>query len=267
MGVSSKAEAAEKAAFEKVKKILKGSTAFAEPAGFEAGFPDFGFRMKIAGKNVDLHIEYKADAKAQMGSMRDWLFDGTKFTTPDPTNEEKADLIDIMNETPEAITNGKRLLKDLKKFADPKIKMIYSGTMTIEKDKAERRRKLESFAKGTENYQIAKIKNTTLGNSIISHYKKKFKKSQKRDAGASALLMMIGNKIWIIDKTPTFNAAIEKEVASMFGQTKIPSIGQLSAALEVRIQPRGLSSPDKPVSIDVMASFRLDAALSGGITV
>lgn len=266
MAVSSKAAEAEIAAFKKVKSLLKGSTAFAVPAGFETSFPDFGFRVMVGKKKVDLHIEYKADAKAQMGSMRDWVFNGTKYTTPNPT-DEKTDLIEIMNATPEAINNGKRLLADLKKFADPKIKTIYSGIMTIEQDKAMRRKKLEAFAKGTENYQIAKIVNTTLGKGIISHYKKKFKQSRKSDSDASVLLMMIGDKIWMVDKTPTFNVNIEKEIAQYFKATKIPSIGQLTAALEVRIQPRGLSAPGKPVSIDVMASFRLSAAPGGGISV
>ena len=266
MGVSSKAEAAEIAAFKKVQSILKGAHAFAVPAGFETSFPDFGFRVMVGKKKVDLHIEYKADAKAQMGSMRDWVFDGTKYTTPNPT-DEKLDLIDIMNGTPDAIKNGKRLLNDLKKHADSKIKTLYSGTMTIESDKEERRKKLVNFTKNTENYQIAKINNTTLGSGIISHYKKKFKKSQKPDADASVLLMMIGNKIWMVDKTLPFNAAIQKEIAAYFGATTIPNIGNISAALEVRIQPRGLSAPGKPVSIDVMASFRLSAAPGGGISV
>ena len=267
MATSSNAAAAEIAAFKKVQKALNKSHAFAEPAGFDAGFPDFGFRVMVGGKKVDLHIEYKADAKAQMGSMRDWVFDGTKFMTPTPANEEKSDLIDIMNTAPEAIKNAKRLLSDLKKFADPKINMIYSGTMTIEKDKEKRREKLVNFAKETSSYQIAKISNTTLGAAVITHYKKKFKKSRKSDADASALLMMIGNKVWLVDKTPSFNAGVEKEIATYFGATKIPSIGPISAALEVRIQPRGLSAPGKPVSIDVMASFRLSSTISGGMDV
>jgi hypothetical protein len=267
MAVSSKAAAAEIAAFNKVSKILKGSTAFAKPAGFEAGFPDFGFRVDVGGKKVDLHIEYKADAKAQMGSMRDWVFDGSRFMTPDVSNQEKMDLLEMMNSSPEAIKNGQRLLKDLKKHADSKINSIASSTMNIIRDNDERREKLTAFAKATDSFQIAKINNTSLGNSIISHYKKKFKSSRKADANASVLIMMIGNKMWLVDKTPTFNAAVEAEIAKYFGATKIPSIGPLQAALEVRIQPRGLSAPGKRVSIDVMASFRLSGAISGGITV
>ena len=44
-------------------------------------------------------------------------------------------------------------------------------------------------------------------------------------------------------------------------------MNQLKANLEVRIQPRGLSAPGKPVSIDVMASFRLAGKPSAGTTV
>ena len=100
-------------------------------------------------------IEYKADAKAQMGSMRDWIFDGSKFITPNST-PEKDDLIAIMNSTPDDIRNGKRLLVDLKKYADPRINKIYSGTMTIENYKDKRRHKLTNFANNTENYQIVR---------------------------------------------------------------------------------------------------------------
>ena len=266
MAASSAAQQAEIQAFKKVSKKLNKPTAFAEPAGFETSFPDFGFRLIMGGKKVDLHIEYKADAKAQMGSMRDWIFDGDKFTSPSDSSE-KQDLIAIMNDSETAITNGKRLLKDLQKHADPRIKTISSGTMTVEKDKVSRYAKLKNFAAKTDNYQIAKINDASMGNKIISHYKKKFKLSQNSDATASALLMMIGDEIWIVDKTKTFTPQMETAVAVMLGGDKLPPIGKLQAQLEVRIQPRGLSAPGKPVSIDVMASFRLSGGLSGGLTV
>lgn len=266
MAVSSAAARAEIKAFEKVSKKLGKPEAFARPAGFETSFPDFGFRLNIGGKKVDLHIEYKADSKAQMGSMRDWIFDGIEYSTPSDS-EEKQDLIAIMNQSTTAITNGKRLLKDLQKYADTKIKSIYSGTMTVEKDQQSRRLKLENFAKNTENYQIAKINDTSMGDKIIAHYKKKFKKSQKRDADASALLMMIGDDIWLVDKTNHYTTEVDKSIAAMLGAKSLPKMGKMQAQLEVRIQPRGLSAPGKPVSIDVMASFRLSGGLSGGLTV
>ena len=171
-----------------------------------------------------------------------------------------------MNESQIAITNGKRLLKDLQKYADPRIKVLSSSALTVEKDMVSRYAKLKNFADKTDNYQIAKINDVLMGSKIISHYKKKFKQSQNSDATASALLMMIGNDIWIVDKTKTFTPEMESAVALMLGGDKLPPIGKLQAQLEVRIQPRGLSSPGKYVSIDVMSSFRLSGKLNGGLS-
>lgn len=268
MAISANAEIAEKNAFSKLlKKLgLTQKDAWAAPAGFSTDFPDFGFRLDINGKKVDLWIEYKADDKAQMGSMRDWIFDGNKFTTPSMT-PEKEELISLMNLTPEAIKNGKRLLSDLKKFADTRITKIYSGTMTIESDKAKRRAKLENFAANTSNYQIAKISDVALGQGIIKHYKKKFKSGIRRDADYSMLLMMIDNELWFVDEDSRLTAGEEKELLKRFNANRIPVLSNLKAQLEVRIQPRGLSAPGKPVSIDVMASFRLSGKPSAGLLV
>lgn len=268
MAISANAEQAEKNAYNNLlKKIgLTSKDAWAAPAGFSTDFPDFGFRIQIGSKQVDLWIEYKADSKAQMGSMRDWVFNGSKFTTPNPT-PEKEELIDIMNNTPEAIRNGKRLLNDLKKFADPRIKSIYSGTMTIESDKDKRRQKLINFAESTNNYQIAKIDNTLLGQGIIKHYKKKFKSGLRRDSNYSMLLMMIDNEIWFVDEAGQLSPKEQQQLLDKFGTNNLPTLSNLKAQLEVRIQPRGLSAPGKPVSIDVMASFRLSGKPSAGYKV
>lgn len=266
MAVSSAAQKAEAAAFARLSKKLGKPTAFAEPAGFETAFPDFGFRLFVGGKKVDLHIEYKADAKAQMGSMRDWAFDGTKFSTPDSSNDEKSELIDIMNSSRECVMNGKRLLNDFKQYSDKGIKKIYSGMMTIEKDKEVRRAKLVNFANNTKNYQLAKIDDKSIGQKIIQHYKHKFAKSMKKDADYSLLLMMIDDQMWYIDSKGNLSGADQQKVADMLGG-KIPVMSSLKAQLEVRIQPRGLSAPNKPVSIDVMASFRLSGAPPSGLKV
>lgn len=265
MAVSSNAEQAEKHAYSKLLNVMSLSSkdAWAAPAGFSTDFPDFGLRFQVGTKKVDLWIEYKADAKAQMGSMRDWIFDGNKFITPNAT-AEKEELIEIMNSTPEAIKNGKRLLGDLKKYADPRITKIYSGTMTIESDKLKRRNKLINFANNTENYQIAKIDNTVLGQGIIKHYKKKFKGGIRRDANYSMLLMMIGNEIWFVDENGSLTKNEQKQVLARLGADNLPTLSNLKAQLEVRIQPRGLSAPNKPVSIDVMASFRLSGKPTSG---
>lgn len=265
MAVSSAAQQQEIKAFQRVKSLLNYPSTFAEPAGFETSFPDFGFSVDVGGKRLDLHIEYKADYKAQMGSMRDWIFDGRQFSTNDKTSDEKAALIDIMNSSPLCIDNGKRLLKDFQSV-NPKISKIYTGMLTFEPNKMMRRMMLEKFTQITDNYQLAKINNTQLGNAIISHYKKKFKSSIKPAASASAMLMMIDSTLWLVDTDAKFNSTYSKALNNMFGKP-MPKIPSLQAALEVRIQPRGLSSPDKPVSVDVMASFRLGSKIAGGVTI
>ena len=268
MAISFNAEQAEKTAYNNLLKKLSltPDQAWAKPAGFATDFPDFGFRFQIGTKKIDVWVEFKADAKAQMGSMRDWIFNGTKFSTPNIT-PEKEELIEIMNSTQEAVTNGKRLLADLKKFADPKITRIYSGTMTIESDKINRRQKLINFASNTKNYQIAKIDNTSLGIGVVKHYKKKFKSGIRNDADYSMLLMMIGNEVWYVDEVGILLPKEQQQLLTRFGVTTIPILSNLKAQLEVRIQPRGLSAPDKPVSIDVMASFRLSGKPTPGVRV
>ena len=266
MAASDKAKQAEISAFNKLKKLLGNPEAFAEPAGFDTGFPDFGFRLNVEGKNVDIHIEYKADAKAQMGSMRDWIFDGTKFITPSDS-PDKETLIAVMNGSPDCIKNGKRILSDSKQFFDKKVSKISSGMLTIEKDKKIRRSKLLNFTQNTANYQLAKIENTQLGQKVFDHYHNKFNKSIRGDADHSILMMMIGNDVWFIEEKGNLSATGKKMIATKFGVNNIAVLNQLKANLEVRIQPRGLSSSDKPVSIDVMANFRLAGKPSSGTTV
>ena len=263
MAENVKAQQAEVNAFKKMKKKLgKDAVAFASPAGFATSFPDFGFRVDILGKKVDIHVEYKADAKAQMGSMRDWQFDGKKFITPNPT-PEKTDLIQIMNESNDCVKNGKRLLTDFKKYFDPAVNKIYSGMLSVESDKGVRKAKMQRFVKGTKNYQLANIDNTTMGNHIIGHYKTKFKKEVKKDADISILLMMLGDSISLVTTKGRADAATMKQLYNMLGVANIPKLSGLKAKLEVRIQPRGMTGGSKPVSIDVMASFRLSGKAPG----
>lgn len=267
MAASDKAKQAEIDAFNKLKKLLGNPEAFAEPAGFDTGFPDFGFRVNVDRKNVDIHIEYKADPKAQMGSMRDWLFDGKKFTTNDNKSADKETLISVMNASPECVKNGQRLLNDAKKYFDKRVQKIYSGMLTIETDKKLRRAKLLNFVHNTANYQLAKIENAQLGQKVLDHYHAKFKKSERSDADYSIMLMMIGKEIWFVEESGSIGVSSKQKVAEKFGVQTIPVLNALKANLEVRIQPRGLSSPDKPVSIDVMANFRLAGRPSAGATV
>lgn len=262
----SKANTAEVEAFKKMKKLLGNPEVIAEPMGSASGFPDFGFRLPIDGKKIDIHVEYKLDSKAQMGSMRDWHYTKAGFHTTDTENDEKLALIDIMNSSAEAKKNAGNLLKIFKKHFYHTVTDIYSGMLTAIPEKKTRRRHLILAIEYMESYQIAKISNTTLGTAIITHYKKKFSKSKKQGADGSILLMMIGNSLYLVDKDPAIRGTTISKLEQVFGG-KLPALTGLQAALEIRIQPRGLSSSDKPVSIDVMASFRLSGGLPTGLTI
>lgn len=264
LGVSSNAAAAEANAFKKVGKLLKGKQ-LVSPAGFDAGFPDFAYRIQLtSGKIVDLHYEYKADYKAQMGSMRDWIFNGRKFITLDTENETKEALLQVMNNTPLAVRNGKRLLNDLKNYFSSEVTQLYSGSLTVIKDKDARRAAIQEFVKNTANYQIAAISDDSMGSKIVDHYKKKFHKNLKGGSSGSILFMMLKDTIWMVDTAGSVSKKDMNEVAWRMNLSELSPLKNLIANLEVRIQPRGLSSPAKPVSIDVMASFRLKSAPAGG---
>ena len=151
MSVNTAADAAEKKAFEKIKKILNVSNdaVFAEPAGSDASFPDFGYRVILNNEKIDIFFEYKLDHKAQMGSMRNWIFTGGSFRVPDAENENKKLLLEIMNTTPSAKTQAKRLLNDFKKHFDPRIKQISSGMLAIISDKIKRKVQIQKFIEHT----------------------------------------------------------------------------------------------------------------------
>lgn len=267
MASSDKAQQAEINAYNKLKKLLGDPKAFAEPAGFATGFPDFGFQLMIDQKQVDIHIEYKADSKAQMGSMRDWVFDGSKFSTNDKNSSDKETLIAVMNNNKDCVQNGKRLLKDAKQYFDKRVSKIYSGMLTVESNKDMRRSKLLDFVHNTKNYQLAKIESADLGQKILDHYHHKFLRSIRSGADHSILMMMIDNELWFLEERGSLSSDGKKKVAAKFGVTNIATMSALKANLEVRIQPRGLSAPGKPVSIDVMASFRLAGKPSAGTKV
>jgi hypothetical protein len=251
-------------AFNKLKNMLGSAIVFQAPAGADAGFPDFGFTLILPNKKINLHIEYKNAHTAQMGSMRDWVFDGNKYYTNDKNSEQKQELLTIMNNTPDAIKNGKRLLSDLQKYFSSQVKSIYSGAMTVIKDNVARKAAAKNFANSTKNYQIANIANSTLGDKILTHYKSKFKKSStKFSANGHVLIMMIKDEMWYVDKSSSVTDADIKMIASFLGIKSLNKLNGLVAALEVRIQPRGLNS-DKPASIDVMASYRLKGKPTGG---
>jgi hypothetical protein len=76
--------------------------------------------------------------------------------------------------------------------------------------------------------------------------------------------MMIGNEIYFVADQGSVPASTRNALLDRMGVKSIPVLNNLKAQLEVRIQPRGLSAPDKPVSIDVMSSFRLSGKPPGG---
>lgn len=265
------AEIAEKNAFDKLMKLLPVNKVIASPAGSGTDFPDFGFRILINNKKVDLHFEFKDDWKAQMGSMRDWIFDGQKFSTP-TTDPNKELLISIMNGTPSAITNANRLLKDIKTHYSNKVTKLYSGALTVVPAN-ERKAKYINMVSNMSNFQIANIQSSTLGQKVLDHYHKKFVANLKQDADYSVLFFMIGDTIWYVEDNGTTTLDTKKIIAAYFNTSSITTLSSLTANLEVRIQPRPslkslLETPNKPVKgIDVMASFRLKVKPAGGVRI
>jgi hypothetical protein len=263
--MASNANAAEEASFKKIQTMLGNPEVFAKPAGSASGFPDFGFNMTLDGKTYCLQFEYKLDAKAQMGSMRDWIFDGNEFTASG-SSDSKEIMLYVMNHSKSCIKRGKEILKEFQTFGDKRIKKIYSGMLTVEKDQKARRASLMKYVDGKKtDYQLAKISDSALGDTIIDHYRSKFNKSLNRQAnGGNILFMVIGDQIFYVMSTT--NQSTVNEFAKYFNPNidKFVTLDNLSASLEVRIQPRGLNTPGKAVSVDVMSNLRLNGLKKSG---
>lgn len=271
MAAADKAFQAENTAFQTIKKNTNGvATAFQEPAGADAGFPDFGFTFNMPnGKKIDVHIEFKSKHTDQMGSMRDWKFDGREFSSPDAKSEQKAELIALMNGTPTALANAKAILKDLQAHFHHTVKEISSGCLSVVKDKFARRKYLDNYvAKKSKDYVIANISSPALGNKFLTHYENKFAKSRRAGVDGSILAILMGKEIWWIDTHGSVTNDDKEVISKFLGASRpIKTISSVTARLECRIQPRGLSAPannPKPVSIDVMASYRLQGKPANG---
>lgn len=264
-------EVAERKAFEYLQKKLPVTKVIAKPAGSGTDFPDFGYRIELKGKKVDLHFEFKDDWKTQMGSMRDWIFDGNKFST-NKIDADKETLISIMNSSPEAKVEAKRLLNGIKKYYSPKVTKLFSGSLNV-LPVNDRMKNYLNLVNNLEDYQIANIASKALGQKVLDHYHKKFHANLQSDADYSVLFFMIKDSIWFVEETGTLDQQSKLAIAAYFGAKQISVLGGLTANLEVRIQPRpSLKSlkqtPNKPVKgIDVMANFRLKAKPSGGVKV
>ena len=72
--------------------------------------------------------------------------------------------------------------------------------------------------------------------------------------------------MYLVDTIGSLLPQDNEYLKAFFGGKEFVTLSGLQAALEVRIQPRGLNS-NNPVSIDVMASFRLNGLPLRGITI
>lgn len=269
MSVNTAAEQKEKNAFKAVGKLLGKADVFASPAGSAAGFPDFGYSVKMGKRRIDLFFEYKADHTAQMGSMRNWIFTNSKFTVPsaDLKDENKQLLLEIMNKEPSAKKEANVLLAGFRKYFGTKMKKISSGVLSeVEPNKKMRQVKLKKFYEKAARFQIANIENPLLGQKIMDHYYKKFKVYQQPGAGGSMLLMMIDHEIWWM-KSDKLSKAEEELIFKMLGTKTLPKLPPLTAKLECRISPRGYSKQGDNARIDVLAVFRLSKRPAAGYKV
>lgn len=252
----------ERQAFNKVKTLLGDSVrVFARPKGFNQSFPDFGFRLQINGKNVDLHFEYKSDHHAQMGSMRDWIFNGARFLAPNATLE-KQQLLYIMNNEPHVIEAAHKLLHSFRKHADRRISSIHSGMLGVEKNLDQRRAKLRKFIENVPNYSIATIRSNELGTQVINFYTRKFHENIKPLADCSYLFFIIDDTLYYVTSHGNVDPETEAILADKLKAKSFIPVSNMGAQLEVRYQPGGLNN--RRVRIDVMAQFRLTGKPSNG---
>ena len=266
--MSTNADVQEAKMFARIKGLLGNPDVYAMPAGSDQKFPDFGFNVNLNGKMFCVQFEYKLNSKAQMGSMRDWVFDGNEFTANNITDEKEV-LLYAMNHSAKCVKRGKEILKEFQTYANKNIKSIYSGMLTFEKDSKKRKAMLLNYIHGKKtDYQLAKVADQALGDIIIDLYRAKFNKSLNRQAnGGNILFMVIGEQIYYVEKTSGVKQADVDAFAKYFGVNKIVKLDNLSASLEVRIQPRHVDKDTKPVSIDVMANLRLNGLSSTGTKV
>lgn len=249
----------ERNAYRRLKK--RGDfKSFATPSGATTDFPDFGLRAVIDEVVIDLHFEYKQSRYAQMGSMRDWVFDGEKFTSP-AEDEVKVLMLTAMNDSAETVANAKEMLVQFQTHCDPDITFIGGAMLNHITDMEERRAKLTTFGQAVPSFTIGNIKGQDLGEAMLSHYRSKF--APRKGADVSYLLMMIGDQVYVVDRNgPSIQADVRGKLCDMIGCSSLPVMQTPSAALEVRVQPIGLMTGR--AKIDPMASFRLKSIAPGG---
>lgn len=245
----------------------KGGFIWQGAAGSDAGWPDVGATIELSsGRTVHLHIEAKQNKADRMGSLRNWTFNGTKFSVPNKVGGNTAVLLQVMNTNNELKKNAKKLLKSLKKDFNKGVKEIRSGALSVITDGPERFKAVKKWIpkvkkefpgkEGASNIQLAKIKDAGIGDLIINHYKKKFK---AKGGGEDVLLFAVANEVFFIQRGNNPSRELKKEIAEFFGLKDIPVLPKgVAGSLEVRVQPRKVSGKDYkgPPSLDVQAVLR-----------
>lgn len=261
---ASKADIAEAAAYHNL--MSRGFESWAAPAGSDAGFPDFGLTMDLGNdETLDLHVEFKAAKNAQMGSMRDWVWNSeTQRFTAKTTDDNKELLLRLMNLDAECKENAARLMADFQEYVSEDLTTIESGMLTVIDDKEERKELLRNFSENTEHLQLSKIEDPSLGAAFLRHYKNKFR---PRDSATYSLLVLMMDRELYFIKNDGVPKEVIQQLEDRLGLTDpIPLLTKCSARLEVRIQPRGLNS-SSPARIDTMASYRLRNVEAGSVLV
>ena len=242
------------------------------PQGAGAGFPDFAFRTESPeGKTIDVHFEFKADNKAQMSSMRDWIFDGRKFYTKAVDDADKELMLLAMNNNQEIMSNAKRLYKDFNDVAKEmnlgSVPVLSSGLLTnLSSDFNVRKEFTRAVINRTEKQQMGSIRGG-FGPSMINFYKKKFKNNVRGSADGSILLFMIKDRVWLMDTLGNVNDNDIKQIAQSLGHRDFDrrmNTNSIDANLEVRLSIRPGSTPISKAKMDPQAAMRLRKAPPGG---
>lgn len=253
----SRALAEEKSAFEKIGK-LTGGTSFQDPAGFDGGFPDFGYTVTIDGQDIDLYFEYKMDDNAQMSGISTWSYKNNTFYTTRKDDEAQT-IINLMRRDQGLKKNAQYMVDIVKGLLGRKIGVEFnSGCLGTNKI-----RLIKDFDKLVEGRKVlGTIKSTMLGKVFKNIYINKYKKAKIGRPNPSILLMMIDNKIWMLDKDGVTTNQI-KMVRKMLDNKSqsIPAMRSVTCTLGVRIIPRSNGS------IETKALLKLTNKVSSNLTV
>ena len=259
-------------AFYAINQMLENDSptnyAFVTPRGSDTGFPDFGFNVRTSNrKSIDVHIEFKKDAGAYMGSMRDWVFDGRQYR-PGAKAIDDADkelMLLSMNKNPTIVAGGKRLLKafdDAAKKHGLRVKELANYTLARLAPPKERKLR-QAVAQEVKNNNVQQIGNIQggFGSTIIDFYNKKFKKAIRSSADGSILLFMIKDRVWLMNQDGNVDQDDIKEIAQKFGVREFDSRNfnrsSIDADLEVRISIRKADDLFKQPFIDVKAGMKM----------